>query len=150
VEIKYGLRLPREAATVPVVRGLIRSSLGELGVRTSCVHDIALALTEACANVVEHAEDADDEFDVEVQIDSRRCRIRVVDTGAAFEPDLDGGMPGTGSERGRGIQLMRALVDVVRFEALPGAGNVVEFHKVLDLEDTSPLYQPAFSPRGAA
>jgi serine/threonine-protein kinase RsbW len=148
MEINYGLRLPRDVATVPVVRGLVRSTLSELRVDPTCIQDIALALTEACANVVEHASDAD-EFEVRVQVDSRSCQIRVVDTGRGFDhTTLDGDMPETDSERGRGILLMKALVDSVQFESLPEAGTVVHFRKGLELEDGSPLLLAGFTPRG--
>jgi serine/threonine-protein kinase RsbW len=148
MEINYGLRLPREVATVPVVRGLIRTALAELRVRPSCVADVALALTEACANVVEHASDADDEFEVRVQIDSTTCQIRVIDTGGGFDHAAIGTeMPNTDAERGRGIVLMQALVDNVRFESLPEDGTVVHLVKALELEDDSPLYLAGLTPR---
>lgn len=148
MEINYGLRLPREAATVPVVRGLIRTALVELRVKPTCVGDVALALTEACANVVEHAADADDEFEVRVRIDSRTCRIRVIDTGTGFDQRMiRGAMPEPEAERGRGIMLMQALVDNVRFESVPEEGTVVHLVKSLELEDDSPLHLAGLTPR---
>lgn len=148
MEINYGLRLPREVATVPVVRGLIRTALVELRVQERCVHDIALALTEACANVVEHAAEASNEFEVRVQIDSTTCQIRVIDTGQGFDVGAVGeAMPGTDAERGRGILLMQALVDNVRFESDPEDGTVVYLVKSLELDDGSPLYLAGSTPR---
>lgn len=148
MEINYGLRLPREAATVPVVRGLVRTAMAELGVDESCVGDVALALTEACANVVEHSSDDDDEYEVRVQIDSRACQIRVVDTGRGFDHEtLGDGMPSPTAERGRGIQLMKALVDNVQFDSEPEAGTVVHFTKKLTLKADSPLYLAGMTPR---
>ena len=43
------------------------------------------------------------------------------------------------AERGRGIALMRALVDTVSFESQPQAGTIVHLVKTLELEDYSPL-----------
>ena len=51
-----------------------------------------LALTEACANVVQHAGDAE-EYQVDVAIDDLVCRISVVDDGDGFDPRRDGPSP---------------------------------------------------------
>jgi serine/threonine-protein kinase RsbW len=60
VAFRLALRLPRDASTVPLVRRMLAQALTTLGVADECRDDIGLILTEACANVVEHAWDADD------------------------------------------------------------------------------------------
>ena len=141
MEIHYGLRLPREVATVPVVRDLCRTAMTQLGVEETCVQDIALALTEACANVIEHAKGTDDDYEVRFRLDDEQCEIRVVDTGRGFDADtlVDADMPETAAERGRGIQLMKALVDRVTFQSMPEQGTIVHFEKSLSLTEDSPL-----------
>ena len=149
MEIHYGLRLPREIETVPIVRDLCRTALTQLGVEEACVHDVALALTEACANVVEHAEGTDDDYEVRLQVDNERCDIRVVDTGRGFDADdlHDSEMPDTHAERGRGIQLMKALVDQVTFVSVPEKGTIVHFQKDLALVEGSPLHSLRIRPK---
>jgi serine/threonine-protein kinase RsbW len=149
MEIHYGLRLPREVVTVPIVRDLCRTAMTQLGVEEACVQDVALALTEACANVVEHAEGTDDDYEVRLQLDNDRCQIRVVDTGRGFDADglADESMPDTQSERGRGIQLMKALVDRVTFTSTPEKGTIVHFEKALELLDDSPLHSLRVRPK---
>jgi len=49
------LFMPRDAASVPVSRQVLDSCLETLGVTSDTRTDIALALGEACANVVQHA-----------------------------------------------------------------------------------------------
>jgi serine/threonine-protein kinase RsbW len=149
MEIHYGLRLPTEVATVPIVRELCRTAMSKLGVSEECVQDVALALTEACANVIEHSAGTDDDYEVRVQIDNERCEIRVVDTGRGFDADglHDATMPGTDAERGRGIQLMKALVDRVTFESIPEQGTIVHFEKRLELADDSPLLSLRVRPK---
>ena len=74
-----------------------------------------LALTEACANVVQHAGEHE-EYQVDVAIDDDVCRISVLDDGAGLRPR--GGRrttPGPPLEGGRGLVLMRALVDRLDF-----------------------------------
>ena len=148
MEIHYALRLPREVATVPIVRDLCRTAMTQHGGEEACVHDVALALTEACANVIEHAEGTDDDYEVRLQLDNDRCDIRVVDTGRGFDADdLADGMPDTEAIRGRGIQLMKALVDRVTFSSVPEQGTIVHFEKSLELLDDSPLHSLRVRPK---
>src|SRR3712207_7978431 len=44
-----------------------------------------LAVTEACANVIEHSSDVDDEYEVGVSIHEDICEIQVTDTGRGFD-----------------------------------------------------------------
>ena len=140
MQVKYSLVLPRDAQTVPVARRLCRGAMEELGITRQCLHDVALAVTEACANVIEHSSDVDDEYEVSVVVDETHCEIRVIDTGRGFDHEtLSEEIAAPSAERGRGISLMRALVDNVRFESRPQAGTVVHLVKTLELEEHSPL-----------
>lgn len=126
------LVLPRDTATVPLVRHLLKYSLTEFGVSRDCVGDIELAVTEACANVVEHAA-SDDEYRISFSFDGSVCEIRVVDTGGGIAPgDRPSRMPAGDSEGGRGLLLMQALVDQLHFESAPEVGTVVHLVKSLD------------------
>ena len=55
MNIAFSVRLPVDAQSVPLVRGLLRQALQHLGVVSDGIDDVLLALTEACANVVRHA-----------------------------------------------------------------------------------------------
>lgn len=55
MEIKLALFLPRDAASVPVTRQMLDNCLDTLGVAPGTRDDIALALSEACGNVIRHA-----------------------------------------------------------------------------------------------
>jgi serine/threonine-protein kinase RsbW len=135
VEIRYSLRLPRDVVTVPLVRTICRDAMRRLGVTPDCQGDVALALTEACANVVQHAEGVDD-YEVAIQFADDTCHIRVVDKGAGI--DLrDSGRTETIPDRdsGRGVVLMRLVTDRVAFESAPEDGTVVHLQKRLELED---------------
>src|SRR5438874_651193 len=80
VEFKVVLFLPREAASVPVSRQVLDGCLETLGVIADTRTDIALALTEACANVVLHAGNGE-EYEVMARARDGRCVIEVVNTG---------------------------------------------------------------------
>jgi serine/threonine-protein kinase RsbW len=137
VEIKLTLALPRDEYSVPVARRVLARSLDALGVAQTVVADIELALTEACTNVLDHAIDTD-EYAVSAGIDGTLCILEVVDRGRGF----DGAARGLehadpSAEDGRGIQLMRALVDKVTFTSRPQDGTVVHLEKQLVWDEGS-------------
>lgn len=130
MQLMLSICLPRDVGGIPVTRHIIRDALREVGVTDECAHDIAVAQSEACTNVLDHSGPGD-QYEVRVKVDGDRCVISVVDTGAGFDVvnrtddvDLD-------SERGRGILLMRALVDRVHFESRQESGTAVYLEKKL-------------------
>jgi serine/threonine-protein kinase RsbW len=133
------LCLPRDSSTLSVVRHIAASALEELGVVPEEIGDVVLALTEAAANVVKHS-GADDQYEVHLGLENNVCEIRVIDTGRGFDSDSLGvAMAGPSEERGRGMALMAALVDSVRFESRPEAGTIVHLVKDLSLRPGAPL-----------
>lgn len=140
--ITFSLSLPRDELSVPVVRRLCRKALGDLGVSTACVGDIELAVTEACTNVLKHAQGAETSYDVAIAVHDAECDIRVIDSGAGFDYSAKGTEEAlAGDEAGRGILLMRSVVDNVHFASIPEQGTIVHLHKHLDLTDGSILKQ---------
>ena len=139
MRISLVLCLPRDASTLPVVRHIAGCALKELGVDPEPIEDVALALTEASANVVKHS-GAGDQYEVQLIIENDVCQIRVVDTGHGFDSaSLAVAMAAPSEERGRGLALMAALVDSVRFESRPEAGTIVHLVKDLSLRPDGPL-----------
>ncbi len=126
--------LPRDRATIPVSRHIVRDALREIGVAEDCAHDVSIAQSEACTNVVDHSGPGD-EYEVSVEIDGDRCTIRVVDTGRGFDEGAVEDGATADSERGRGIQLMKALVDRVHFRSDAGAGTAVHLEKTLHFRE---------------
>jgi serine/threonine-protein kinase RsbW len=139
VNIRVAVCLPRDAQTVPLLRAMVGNALETIGVTTECVDEIRLALTEACANVVEHAA-ADDEYEIRLDVDDKRCEIRVTNTLNTLDAaTLQGVMPDPTSARGRGVAIMRALMDHVEFISEPEAGTMVHLVKSLTLNPDAPL-----------
>ena len=146
MEIKLTLALPRDAMSVPVVRRILKASLETLGVVDDCVSDIEVALTEACSNVLHHAA-GEEEYEISCGVNGSTCLIEVVDRGAGFDPAERGRTDASESaESGRGIQLMRALVDRVSFEQHDQAGTVVRLEKQLVWHPDAALTQLEKSP----
>lgn len=136
------LFLPRDVASVPVTRQVLDSCLHTLGVRQETRTDIALALSEACANVILHAGPGD-EYEVMARARDGRCVIEVVNTAggapavpaARPAPPADAMVPPT-AEHGRGLKIMDAVVDNLQLTG-DRDGTTVHFEKALDWEPGS-------------
>jgi serine/threonine-protein kinase RsbW len=123
------LNLPREVDSVPAVRRLLRCALSLLHVDRQAGSDLEIALTEACANVVKHAEGVD-KFEVLLDVAEDGCAIEVLDSGAGFDAAAAAtDAPGPEHDRGRGLFLIRALSDNVRMDSSPRRGCLIHFEK---------------------
>ena len=149
MDINFSLSLPRDSATVPVVRRICRDALKVLGVTEDCTNSIELAVSEACTNVLKHVEGTKDEYEVTVQVTYGSCEIAVLDTGRGFDythyesSDSDG-LSQT-AEGGRGIFLMQAMVDRIEFRSEPEKGTIVHLVKQLAFEKDSILQELGLS-----
>lgn len=139
MNVEVALCLPHEAESVPIIRRVVTDALATLGVTGDCIDDIRVALSEACTNVIEHAASRD-EYEVGLAVDGVRCEIRVKNTGDGFDADgLTGVIPDPLSPRGRGVSIMRALMDSVEFASEPETGTIVHLVKTLTVDPLSPL-----------
>lgn len=139
MEISLSLNLPRDELSVPVARRIVDTSMRTIGVEDGCVDDVTLALTEACTNVLKHSGPGD-EYEVSLRLDDAVCTVAVIDVGRGFDfATLSTDQPGNEAERGRGVQLMKMLVDNVRFQSRPESGSVVHLEKTLEYRDGSLL-----------
>ena len=131
MEIKLVLLLPRDAASVPVSRQVLDGCLDTLGVTADTRLDIALALSEACANVIRHAGPGD-EYEVLARVTGGRCVIEVVNTGNGQGVMTPGpGVAPLDAEHGRGLQIMNAVVDDLRLTGNGREGTTLHFEKAL-------------------
>jgi serine/threonine-protein kinase RsbW len=131
VQIKLALFLPSEAASVPISRQVLDGCLQTLGVTPETRTDIALALTEACANVILHAGPRD-EYEVTAKAEDGQCVIEVVNTGDGTATAVPAdGMPPLNAEHGRGLKIMDAVVDNVRLTGGEHNETTVHFEKAL-------------------
>ena len=131
MRLELAVALPHERRSVPIARHIIRAAMANLGVSSSCMYDIEVALSEACTNVVQHAS-IKDKYEVRLNVDDDRCVLRVVDVGES--PNrlrIPSAPPGAELEHGRGLLLMRTLVDTVGFDSFPEQGTVVSLEKQL-------------------
>ena len=146
MNIALALCLPREGPSVGIARHICRDALVSLGVSDGCVADVELAVTEACTNVLRHAASGRHEYEVQVEIDERTCQIRVLDAGDNFHMTEGERLAPVTAETGRGLFLMRAMVDELDLDHEPEAGTVVKLTKELEF-DGSPARGLAAVPR---
>ncbi|MEU2788522.1 ATP-binding protein [Streptomyces sp. NPDC007100] len=161
MSIWWSLHLRREAASVPLARRLLLGTMETAGVDPDVSHDLSVALSEACANAVEHGGDAaTEDYRVTAFINGDTCRIEVTDSGPGFRerarkpkrpdrsatPDPAAPPPSTTApvpahaEHGRGLFLIEALTDHVRYRNRSGrCGAVVSFDKILKWKEGVPL-----------
>ena len=110
------------------------------GDRSALAYHLNLVLTEAMMNAIEHGESDKDGKEREerniricIRIEGMNLLIRVYDHGQGFDlnsvpcPDFD---QQPYAERGRGIFVIRSLMDCVAYRRTE-AGNVLEMHKKL-------------------
>ncbi|MEU0392418.1 ATP-binding protein [Streptomyces sp. NPDC006208] len=147
MSIWWSLHLRREAASVPLARRLLLGTMETAGVDPDISYDLSVALSEACANAVEHGGDlhsggASQAYRVTAYLDGEKCRIEVADSGPGFPAPGPGSavrrgavpgaaIPAVTAESGRGLCLIEQLADHVQVRNRPGHGAVVCFDKIL-------------------
>jgi serine/threonine-protein kinase RsbW len=91
------------------------------------LHDLDLALTEACANVVRHAYPGQQgELEVILGVESgSHVELRIADWGPGLDPNaVCYDAPEPTAEGGRGFFLMKNLSDDLRIEAIDGKNTI--------------------------
>ena len=142
VDIAFTVHLPVDTDSVPFVRGLCRQALEHRGVEPAVIDEVALALTEACADVVQHAGDHAG-YEVAVAIDDRLCRISVVDSGIGFDPaEVAARDERSPLDEGRGLLLVQSLVDRLDFRLESDGRHRVTLEKRLSTQPPLRLVDP--------
>jgi serine/threonine-protein kinase RsbW len=97
-------------------------------------HHLNVVLTEALVNAIKHANaaDPDKEVHVRITVSDKDLLIRVFDNGTGFDINLhpSTACPDPLNEKGRGIFIIRSLMDSVEYKKANG-GNVLEMKKRL-------------------
>ncbi|MBI5587745.1 MAG: ATP-binding protein, partial [Deltaproteobacteria bacterium] len=101
----------------------------EMGFDENSIGQIKAALVEACINAFEHGKQKSAKVFLRFVAGSDRLVIYVQNPGADFDrpPGKAGaeGESGLPRKRGWGFELMKGLMDEVRFEKIRGGANIV-------------------------
>jgi serine/threonine-protein kinase RsbW len=132
-ELTVLVREVAEPRTVALARTLLAEVAERENASPSVRAALALAVTEACSNVVRHAY-ADRELPGEVEVRVGRVdevmTVEVADHGRGMVPRFGGGGPGIG------LALIASLADVVEIRGRHG--TVVRMQFALEGEDATP------------
>jgi serine/threonine-protein kinase RsbW len=126
------LTIPAKAEYITLCRLALAGISHLRPVTDETLHDLKLALTEACTNSIRHAYDAGSEGIVRIvyELDDEKISIEVTDEGEGFV--LDEALEADRmSESGLGIAIIRALADEVEIEPGNGHGSRLRFVKHL-------------------
>jgi anti-sigma regulatory factor (Ser/Thr protein kinase) len=120
---RISLRIPATPGSLAQGRRMLARWLEGRGAEPEEIRDIELACHEACTNAAEHGHSfAEAHFDLEAVHREGEVALTVRDTGSWREP-MNG-------NRGKGLVLMRQLMDDVSVETTPD-GTVVELRRLL-------------------
>lgn len=128
----FGLNLPALPASVSVVRHLFGGVQGVWPVSDEQLHDIQIAVSEACTNVIKHAYDGGPPGMLEVHgalLGDREIRVRVRDNGPGMQASSDAGL-------GVGLSLIAALT--VRMEVGREPDGAHQVTMVFEADEPSP------------
>jgi serine/threonine-protein kinase RsbW len=128
------LAIPARPEYITLGRLALTGIAGLRPLSDETLHDLKLALTEACTNSVRHADHDGGEGKVEIryELEPDRLAVEVGDDGPGFEvgTSFEDGESEL-AEGGLGIAIIRALADEVEIGGRSGGGSRLRFVKFL-------------------
>ena len=120
---RLSLRLPADPAALSQLRRRLGRFLDTAGAAEAERFEIILTVCEAAANAIEHAYGPGDaEFELDARHDGSRVQITVRDFGAWRES--------RGEDRGRGLEIIEAMMDDVEVTRTPRGTTVTMGQKL--------------------
>jgi serine/threonine-protein kinase RsbW len=125
------IEVPGSTLKLEKVRAFVAEHARRWGLAENIVHEVVLAVDEACSNVVRHAYRDGEKGLVEVRIRAGKDTFTVLirDTGRAFDidhyhpPDLQESIHRRRAG-GFGVHIMRSLMDKVEYRSKGGYNEV--------------------------
>ncbi len=125
------LHIPNIFGQEKVAMDFAASAAKNMGFTGERIEDLKTAVSEACLNAIEHGNKMDagmkvgiilnvEEMNLQVTVQDKGDKIGPVET-----PIIEDKIEGRSDRRGWGIFLIKNLVDEVKFESMPGGGNLV-------------------------
>ena len=135
---KYNLKIPSITENLQMIREFVLKIAEKAGFNEETQEQIALAVDEACTNVIKHAHhhDARRLMDIQIQTDTIKMKIIITDKGRGFDitklkdPNVKQFIKES-RHGGLGIYLIKTLMDEVDYDFRPGIKNQVLLTKYL-------------------
>ena len=133
---KQTLKIDSKTDQLVAVREFVSQAAYASGFNEEDVSKIALAVDEACTNVIKHAYQFDPKQQISVTVtkNSHEFEIAIVDHGKQFDPqrikqpDMKEYLSSY-RRGGLGVYLMKSLMDKVEYDIEPGRRNQVRLIK---------------------
>lgn len=137
-ERTFSLNVPSSTENLAMIRDFVSHIGSQVGFTEAEVARLALAVDEACANVIEHAYSAEITHEVTVRavVDDESLRFEIVDTGRHFDPsqvqqqDVED-LIRQRKSGGLGLRLIRTIMDDVQYRIVAGEKNELRMVKKL-------------------
>ena len=142
------LRIPSQLRFLGLVDAIVQSFAADFPWEPDDVNNLSTAAIEAASNAMEHGNRFAQDKWVRLWIrgDRRGVEIEVEDQGKGFDPapyERDLTPDDLLKLRGRGIFIMRAMMDRVEFDIRPGEGTLVHLTKNLRRENGGSAADPS-------
>ena len=136
VKEKDRIIIPSSLAYLREVDDFVEEKLNEQEIDPSLVSDIAISVTEVVTNAISHGNknDLHKKVSVTLQINKKQVRVKIEDQGTGFDPEhLANPLADENllREAGRGVFIVKSLMDEVKFEVVPNSGTTVVLVKNL-------------------
>jgi anti-sigma regulatory factor (Ser/Thr protein kinase) len=119
------LKIPCSEEFIKIVRLQAEAIARRVEFSEDAIYDIITAVGEACDNCIEHGV-SEQGIDVQYNLTPTEFRVEVQDYGPGFEPKGMGEEPpDLMDENGRGLFLMKQLMDFVSIESRIGVGTKI-------------------------
>lgn len=135
-ERSFCLQVPSSTENLALIREFVAAIGEQAGFSENETARLALAVDEACTNVIEHAYDNESthEVTVRVTVDEDEIVFEVIDRGKGFDPTQAPMLPVEELIRqrrsgGLGLRLIRSIMDDVQYRIVPGEKNELKMVK---------------------
>jgi serine/threonine-protein kinase RsbW len=122
------IQVRAESAQLAMIRTFVEEVASGLAIHEERLFDLKVAVSEACANAVQHAGCGESLLEIAARVQNAKLTFEVTDSGSFHPPAQP---KPTQHNRGLGMPLMVALMDEVNFARLPGGGTTVSLSLLL-------------------
>ena len=131
LEKDHTIRISASTDELERIRKTVSKTAGDFGFDESAIHNITLAVDEACTNIIKHAYEWDPSRQIHMKISLRdeEMQISIQDDGKSFDPDQYN-MPTAEQQlkmkkrSGYVMLLMRKLMDAVEYRKLNSRNEI--------------------------